>query len=208
MKKTILHEWHTEHSGDMVEFGGWDMPIRYETGIIQEHMATRKYGGLFDVSHMGRFLINGEQATDFLQYVLTNNAAALEAGQSHYTVIPNENGGAIDDSYLYKINHTDYILVVNASNIEKDWMWFQKKIQEFPEANLVDKSEEISMLALQGPKTKKVLESIVHDITELPDVGRNNLSVIDFENEQVIIARTGYTGEPLCFEIFVPREKK
>ena len=207
MKKTILHEWHTEHTGDMVEFGGWEMPIRYETGIIQEHLATRKYGGLFDISHMGRFLINGDQATDFLQYVLTNNAAALEAGQSQYTVIPNEKGGAIDDSYLYKINQKDYILVVNASNIEKDWMWFQKKIQEFPEANLVDKSEEISMLALQGPKTKKVLESIVHDITELPDVGRNNLSVIDFENEQVIIARTGYTGEPLCFEIFVPREK-
>jgi len=90
MKKTILHEWHKEHGGDMVEFGGWEMPIRYETGIIQEHLATRKYGGLFDVSHMGRFLITGEQATDFLQYILTNNAAALEPRQSQYTVIPNE----------------------------------------------------------------------------------------------------------------------
>jgi aminomethyltransferase len=207
MKKTILHEWHKEHGGDMVEFSGWEMPIRYETGIIQEHLATRKYGGLFDVSHMGRFLITGEQATDFLQYVLTNNAAALEAGQSQYTVIPNENGGAIDDSYLYKINQKDYILVVNASNIEKDWRWFQKQIKKFPKARLEDKSEEISMLALQGPKAKRVLENILHNITELPDVGRNNLSVTEFENEQVIIARTGYTGEPLCFEIFVPQEK-
>jgi len=103
---------------------------------------------------MGRFLITGEQATGFLQYVLTNNAAALEAGQSQYTVIPNENGGAIDDSYLYKINQKDYILVVNASNIEKDWEWFQKQIKNYPEANLEDTSEEISMIALQGPKTK------------------------------------------------------
>ncbi|MBW1672861.1 MAG: glycine cleavage system aminomethyltransferase GcvT [Deltaproteobacteria bacterium] len=207
MKKTILHVWHKEHGGDMVEFGGWEMPIRYETGIIQEHLATRKYGGLFDVSHMGRFLITGEQATDFLQYILTNNAAALEAGQSQYTVIPNENGGAIDDSYLYKINQKDYILVVNASNIEKDWRWFQKQIKKFSEANLEDKSEKISMLALQGPKAKMVLENILHNITELPDVGRNNLSVTEFENEQVIISRTGYTGEPLCFELFVPQEK-
>jgi len=207
MKKTILHEWHKEHGGDMVEFSGWEMPIRYETGIIQEHLTTRKYGGLFDVSHMGRFLITGEQATDFLQYVLTNNAAALEAKQSQYTVIPNENGGAIDDSYLYKINQKDYILVVNASNIEKDWEWFQKQIKQFPEARLEDKSEEISMLALQGPKAKSVLEEIFQGITELPDVGRNNLSVTEFENEQVIISRTGYTGEPLCFEIFVPQEK-
>jgi aminomethyltransferase len=207
MKKTILYEWHEEHGGDMVEFGGWEMPIRYETGIIQEHLATRKYGGLFDVSHMGRFFITGEQGTDFLQYVLTNNAAALEAGQSQYTVIQNENGGAIDDAYLYKINQKDYILVVNASNLEKDWGWFQKQIIKYPEARLEDKSEKISMLALQGPNAKKVLESIVHDITELPDVGRNNLSITEFENEQLIISRTGYTGEPLCFEIFVPQEK-
>jgi len=207
MKQTILHDWHKEHGGDMVEFGGWEMPIRYETGIIQEHLTTRKHGGLFDVSHMGRFLITGEQAIDFLQHVLTNNAAALEAGQSQYTVISNENGGAIDDSYLYKINQSDFILVVNASNREKDWEWFQKQRKKFPKTNLEDKSEEISMLALQGPKAKRVLEEIFQDITELPDVGRNNLSVTEFENEQVIISRTGYTGEPLCFELFVPREK-
>lgn len=207
MKQTILHGWHKKHGGDMVEFGGWEMPIRYETGIIQEHLAIRKYGGLFDVSHMGRFLVTGKQATDFLQYVLTNNAAALEPGQSQYTVIQNENGGAIDDSYLYKINENDYILVVNASNIEKDWRWLQEKISKFSEARLEDKSVEISMLALQGPQTKRVLEDILQDITKLPDVGRNNLSAAEFENEEIIIARTGYTGEPLCFEIFVPQEK-
>jgi len=207
MRTTILHNWHNDHGGDMVEFGGWDMPLRYEAGIIQEHLATRKYGGLFDVSHMGRFLINGKQALQFLQHAFTNNAEALEECQAQYTIIPNENGGAIDDTYLYRISGEDFILVVNASNAEGDWAWLQKQISRFPKANMEDKTEELSMLALQGPSTKKVLESIFHDITELPDVGRNNLSIVTYEGHQVILSRTGYTGEPLCFELFVPREK-
>ncbi len=207
MKKTALYGWHRDHGGDMVEFGGWNMPLRYEAGIIQEHLATRKYGGLFDVSHMGRFLINGEQALEFLQDVLTNNAAALEECQAQYTIIPGENGGAIDDSYLYRITGEDFILVVNASNTEKDWQWLQDQIKRFPKAHMEDTTDELSMLALQGPHTKKALEDIFHDITYLPEVGRNNLSIVEFEGQRVIISRTGYTGEPLCFELFVPREK-
>lgn len=207
MKETVLHDWHRDHGGDMVEFGGWDMPLRYEPGIIQEHLATRKYGGLFDVSHMGRFLVNGEQALNFLQFALTNNAAALEEGQAHYTIITNENGGAIDDAYLYRITSEDFILVVNASNTERDWEWLQGQIGKSPKAHIEDKTDELSMLALQGPHTKKALEDIFHDITELPEVGRNNLSIVKFEGQRVILSRTGYTGEPLCFELFVPREK-
>ena len=207
MKKTALYGWHRDHGGDMVEFGGWDMPLRYEPGIIQEHLATRKYGGLFDISHMGRFLVSGEQALEFLQYTLTNNAAALEERQAHYTIVTNENGGAIDDAYLYRITGEDFILVVNASNAERDWGWFQKQIKKFPKAYIEDKTDELSMLALQGPHTKKVLEDVFHDVTELPEVGRNNLSIVEFEGQRVIISRTGYTGEPLCFELFVPRGK-
>jgi aminomethyltransferase len=207
MKKTALFVWHRDHGGDMVEFGGWNMPLRYEPGIIQEHLATRKYGGLFDVSHMGRFLINGEQGMEFLQYALTNNAAALEQCQAHYTLIANENGGAIDDAYLYRITGDDFILVVNASNTEGDRQWLQGQIGKFPKAHIEDKTDELSMLALQGPCTKKVLEDILGGITELPDVGRNNLSIVEFEGQRVIISRTGYTGEPICFELFVPREK-
>jgi aminomethyltransferase len=191
----------------MVEFGGWDMPLRYEAGIIQEHLAARKYGALFDVSHMGRFLINGEQALEFLQYALSNNAAALDECQAHYTIIPNENGGAVDDAYLYRITGEDFILVVNASNTEGDWQWLQDQITKFPKAHIEDRTDELSMLAFQGPHTKKVLEDIFHDITELPEVGRNNLSIVEFEGQRVILSRTGYTGEPLCFELFVPREK-
>jgi len=182
------------------------MPLRYEPGIIQEHLATRKYGGLFDVSHMGRFLINGEQALEFLQYALTNNAAALEECQAHYTIIPNENGGAIDDAYLYRITGEDFILVVNASNTEKDWQWLQEQRERFPKVHMEDTTDELSMVALQGRHTKKVLEEIFHGITELPEAGRNNLSIVNLDGQRVIISRTGYTGEPLCFELFVPRE--
>jgi aminomethyltransferase len=206
MRETILNTWHRDHGGDMVEFGGWDMPLRYEPGIIQEHLATRKYGGLFDVSHMGRFLINGEQALGFLQYTLTNNAAALEECQAHYTIITNENGGAIDDAYLYRITGEDFRLVVNASNTEKDWQWLQEQREKFPKAHMEDTTDELSMLALQGPHAKKVLEEIFHGITRLPEVGRNNLSIVNFDGQRVILSRTGYTGEPLCFELFVPRE--
>jgi aminomethyltransferase len=207
MRTTILHNWHRNHGGDMVEFGGWEMPLRYEPGIIQEHLATRKYGGLFDVSHMGRFLINGDEALAFLQYVLTNNAAALDECQAQYTIIANEKGGAIDDTYLYRISGEDFLLVVNASNTEGDWQWLQGQIKDFPKAHIADTTDELSMLALQGPNSKKVLEEIFHDITELPEVGRNNLSIVSFEGHRVILSRTGYTGEPICFEIFVPREK-
>jgi aminomethyltransferase len=98
---TVLHDRHVELGAQMVEFGGWDMPIQYPAGIVQEHLATRKNAGIFDVSHMGRFIFRGKNAVAFLQYTLTNNAAALEPGQSQYTLITNERGGAVEDAYLY-----------------------------------------------------------------------------------------------------------
>ncbi len=100
MKRTPLYEEHLKLGAKMVEFVGWEMPLNYPSGILAEHLATRKFGGLFDISHMGRLLISGQDALPFMQYVLTNNAAALEPGQSQYTIIPNESGGAVDDSYL------------------------------------------------------------------------------------------------------------
>ena len=99
-KKTALNSWHKSHGAHMVDFGGWEMPLNYKTGIVEEHLATRRFGGLFDISHMGRFRITGEGALPFLQYVLTNNALALEPGQAQYTILANETGGAVDDAYL------------------------------------------------------------------------------------------------------------
>ena len=102
LRRTVFYEKHLKLGAKMVEFGGWEMPIQYPTGIVQEHLATRKGAGLFDVSHMGRIILKGPDALPFLQHVLSNNAAALEVGQSQYTIIPNESGGAIDDAYLYR----------------------------------------------------------------------------------------------------------
>lgn len=204
MKQTPLNQWHKDKKGKMVEFGGWEMPLNYEKGIIEEHLHTRKSGSLFDVSHMGRFLISGKNAVKFLQYVLTNNAKALEPGKAQYTIIPNENGGAIDDAYLYRINEKEYILVVNASNTEKDWTWLAEHIKKFQPISMENKTEEISMIAIQGPKSKKVLERITQ---EVPEPGRNNIIQSEFEGKKIVISRTGYTGEPLGFEIFTPTEK-
>ncbi len=206
MKRTPLYEEHLKLGARMVEFAGWEMPLNYSPGILAEHLATRKFGGLFDVSHMGRFLISGQDALPFMQHVLTNNAAALLPGQSQYTIIPNENGGAVDDAYLYRIGEREYILVVNASNMEKDWLWLQKYQPQFPKLTLEDHTARIAMLSLQGPKTKAVLEGIIGDISKLPEPVRNSLAATEIFGAKVSIARTGYTAEPICFELFPPAD--
>ncbi|OGP77835.1 MAG: glycine cleavage system protein T [Deltaproteobacteria bacterium RBG_16_49_23] len=216
LKRTELYSWHKEHGGQMIEFAGWEMPVSYGRGIFEEHLSTRKYGGLFDISHMGRFLIHGEETIPFLQYILTNNVLALEHGMAQYTLIQNEWGGAIDDAYLYRLDEGNlpsesrYLLVVNAANKEKDWNWFMNHKKRFRGLVIEDKSEEMGMIALQGPVTKRVLEKIVIEShSKLPDPWRNRLRVCEIEGVRVAvtISRTGYTGEPICFELFSEREK-
>ncbi len=216
LKRTPLYLWHKEHGAQMIEFAGWEMPVSYSKGILEEHLATRKYGGLFDISHMGRFLIRGKDAVPFMQYVLTNNAMALDPGVAQYTVIQNERGGAIDDAYLYRLEEVDpsldtpYLLVVNADNRKKDWDWLMEHKKRFKGLVIEDKTDEIGMIAFQGPQAKKVLERILlEDHSKLPDPWRNRLRVCELEGEHVFvtISRTGYTGEPICFELFLPSDK-
>jgi len=214
LKKTPLSAWHKEHGGQMVEFGGWEMPVAYKRGIIDEHLSTRKYGGLFDISHMGRFLIRGKDTIPFLQHVLTNNALALDPGMAQYTLIPNERGGAIDDAYLYRLSEDDptepsgYLLVVNAANKDKDWEWFMEQKKKFQRLTLEDRTDAIGMVALQGPRSKEILEDILRQTrSRLPDPWRNRLKACQFNSAWVTIPRTGYTGEPLCFELFIPTER-
>ncbi len=216
LKRTPLYSWHKEHGGQMIEFAGWEMPVAYERGILEEHLSTRKFGGLFDISHMGRFLIRGMEAIPFMQHVLTNNVMALDPGVAQYTLIQDEGGGAMDDAYLYRLEEgdpsleTNYLLVVNAANKEKVWNWFLDHKRRFKNMVIEDKTDEIGMIALQGPHTKRVLEKILlEDYAKLPDPWRNRLKVCDLEGEQVqvTISRTGYTGEPICFELFLPAEK-
>jgi aminomethyltransferase len=122
-RRTPLYERHVALGARMVPFAGWDMPLNYPTGMVAEHLATRRRAGLFDVSHMGRFSVAGPGALAFLQRVLTNDAAALEVDRAQYTLLANETGGAIDDAYLYRFVEDEYLLVVNASNREKDWAY-------------------------------------------------------------------------------------
>ncbi len=206
-KKTALYTWHIRQGAQMVNFAGWEMPLSYKAGIIEEHLTTRRSGGLFDISHMGRFLITGEGALSYLQYMLTNNAAALEPGQAQYTILANPNGGAIDDAYLYRLDEQKYLLVVNAANTEKDLSWLKEHLAHFSQVELIDQTEEMAMISLQGPTSKAILADILKESrSRLPDPGRNNLRQAVIEGKPVIISRTGYTGEPLGFELFLSRE--
>ncbi|MBP1724185.1 MAG: gcvT 1, partial [Deltaproteobacteria bacterium] len=207
-KKTALNSWHRGHGAHMVDFGGWEMPLNYKPGIVEEHLATRRFGGLFDISHMGRFRVAGEDALPFLQHVLTNNALALEPGQAQYTILANETGGAVDDAYLYRFEEKEYLLVVNASNTAKDWDWLQGLRKKFPRTVMEDLTDNVAMVSLQGPLSKPILESFLQKTgSRLPDPGKNNLRKVSIEGVAADVARTGYTGEPLGFELFFPADR-
>ena len=207
MKRTPLYQGHVKLAANMVDFGGWAMPVNYPAGILEEHLATRKFGGLFDVSHMGRFLLSGQDALPFLQHVLTNNAAALEPEECHYTIIPNESGGAVDDTYLYRLDPEHYLLVVNAENKEKDWQWLLEHKGGFPKMVIEDHTADITMMALQGPRAKAVLEAVLGgDGFVPPGPIRNTITTAKVSGKKVPVARTGYTGEPISFELFPPAE--
>ena len=198
--RTVLHDWHSSHGGKMVDFAGWSMPVRYGTGIIAEHLATRRGAGLFDVSHMGRYRVTGPGAESFLLRTLTNNASGLDPWQAQYTFIANESGGVVDDAYLYRLAGDDFLLVVNAGNRAVDWEWLGGYLPDRG-VELVDESAGIAMLSLQGPTASEVLERLV-DARELPENKRNRIAVVGFEGRNLTVARTGYTGESVCFELF------
>lgn len=203
LRLTELHPWHVEQGARMVPFAGFEMPVQYRTGIIGEHLATRRGAGLFDVSHMGRFEISGKGAENFLQGTLTNNARALEAGHAQYTFLANNEGGAVDDAYLYRLDADRFLLVVNADNRARDWAWLSERIGA--ESALADRSEELCMLALQGPGAEVIAENVFGP-DSLPENKRNRLASVRFEGREMTLSRTGYTGESICFELFPPRD--
>jgi aminomethyltransferase len=203
LHKTVLHERHVALGATMVDFGGWHMPIQYRGGIVEEHLATRRGAGLFDVSHMGRFAVRGAGALAFLQHVLTNNAATLDPGFAQYTMIPNEQGGALDDAYLYRFMPGEYLLVVNAANREADWRYLQGLLPGFPGGQMEDVSERMAMLSLQGPSSRALLQGVI-GAGSLPEPLKNALGKVSIAGGEVLVARTGYTGEPLGFECFLP----
>jgi aminomethyltransferase len=201
-RKTPFYHKHLESGGKLVDFAGWEMPIQYLSGIIVEHLTTRKTAGLFDVSHMGRFSIRGAGAAAFLDYALTNYAGGLEIGNSHYTILAQPDGGAVDDAWLYRFDNDGFTLVVNASNKDKDWKHFQSLLKSFKDVVLEDMSETLAMLALQGPKSEDILATLLTG-GSLPAPKRNAAGIAFLAGRQVRIGRTGYTGEPVCFEIMM-----
>ena len=190
----------------IVDFAGWDMPVQYPTGIVEEHLATRAACGLFDVSHMGRFAVRGSDAAAFLDTALTNDARSLAVGKAQYTLLPTETGGALDDAFLYRVAPEEYLLVVNAGNRERDWARLAADAARFPGAVLEDRSEALAMLSVQGPRSPDVLASALG--RPLPEAlrasARNTVWHIEVAGLPVVAVRTGYAGEPLGFELMVP----
>ncbi|ALJ04279.1 glycine cleavage system protein T [Pseudalgibacter alginicilyticus] len=197
MKNTALTETHIALGAKMVPFAGYNMPVQYE-GVTSEHETVRNAVGVFDVSHMGEFLIEGDYALELIQKVSSNDASKLTIGKAQYSCMPNDSGGIIDDLIIYKIKETTYLLVVNASNIEKDWNWIQSKNDVG--ATMRNLSEEYSLLAIQGPKAIEAMQSITsHDLSAITFY---NFIVGDFAGiKNVIISATGYTGSG-GFEIY------
>ena len=198
MKNTALSKTHEALGAKMVPFAGFNMPVSYE-GVNAEHETVRTGVGVFDVSHMGEFLISGSNALDLIQKVTSNDASKLTIGKAQYSCFPNENGGIVDDLIVYRIKEDQYLLVVNASNIEKDWNHISKYNTTF-NAEMRDISEDYSLLAIQGPKAVEAMQALSsHD---LGAINFYNFIVGDFAGvEHVIISATGYTGSG-GFEIY------
>ncbi|MCX2680879.1 glycine cleavage system aminomethyltransferase GcvT [Galbibacter sp. EGI 63066] len=198
MKNTALTSIHEALGAKMVPFAGYNMPVQYE-GVNVEHETVRNHLGVFDVSHMGEFLISGENALELIQKVSSNDASKLTVGKAQYSCLPNEEGGIVDDLIIYKIKEEQYLLVVNASNIEKDWNWISK-YNESIKADMRDISEDYSLLAIQGPKAVEAMQSLTS--VDLSAIKFYHFEVADFAGiEHVIISATGYTGSG-GFEIY------
>ena len=202
MKTTALTEVHKKLGAKMVPFAGYEMPVQYE-GVNAEHETVRKGVGVFDVSHMGEFLLEGEHALDLLQWISSNDAAKLEVGDAQYTCMPNGEGGIVDDMIVYRVKPETFLLVVNASNMEKDWAWIEK--QNRFGAEMRNLSDEYSLLAIQGPKAIEAMQALTSvDLSEIPFY---KFKVADFAGiDHVIISATGYTGSG-GFEIYCKNDQ-
>ncbi len=206
MKKTAFNNFHHEAGARMVPFAGYEMPVEY-TGINDEHTTVREGVGVFDVSHMGEFRVEGPGAFEFLQYITTNDVSALYDGKIQYSCFPNGKGGIVDDLLVYRYNKDKYLLVVNAANIEKDWNWCVKNAEKFglkQGRDLINDSENLSQLAIQGPLAMKAMQKL----TGVPvmDMEYYTFKVIEFAGiRDVIFSTTGYTGAGGC-EIYVRNE--
>ncbi|MBI1268332.1 MAG: glycine cleavage system aminomethyltransferase GcvT [Cryomorphaceae bacterium] len=202
LKQTPLREKHIALGAKMVPFAGYEMPVQY-TGVTDEHHSVRSAVGVFDVSHMGEFRVQGPQALELLQWVTSNDVSKLTDGKVQYSCLPNEQGGIVDDLLVYRIAENDYLLVVNASNMDKDWNWIQS--QNRFDVTLRNDSDNYALLAVQGPKAIEALQSLTK--ADLSAISYYTFVIDTFAGvENVIISATGYTGAG-GFELYVPTDK-
>lgn len=194
--KTHLYDEHVKLGAKIVPFAGWDMPVQY-TSVKDEVLAVRQNVGVFDVSHMGEFFVEGDDAETFVDSIVTNDIKGAPTGKAIYSPLCRENGTVIDDLIVYKLAPGRVLICVNASNIDKDFTWIKSKHQGF-KCNLTNRSHEFSLLAIQGPRSYEILKPLLN---ELPDIEYYSVFETAFEGESVIAARTGYTGED-GFEVF------
>ncbi len=202
MKETAFRHLHEQAGAKMVEFAGFYMPIQYE-GLTVEHLHVRSKVGVFDVSHMGEFTVKGPKALDLIQYITSNDAAALYPGKVQYSCYPNGKGGIVDDLLVYCMGENDYLLVVNAANIDKDWAWVSKQNEKFG-AEIANISDQISQLAVQGPLALKAMQKLTE--TSVEDMEYYTVKTLTFAGiPNVIFSTTGYTGAGGC-EIYFKNE--
>ena len=204
LKRTQLYDIHVAAGAELVDFGGWEMPIQYPSGIIAEHLYTRQVCSLFDVSHMGRLRITGPERKAFLQHVLSSNVSALDLNMAQYCIIPNENGGAVDDAYLYLFEEDSYLLVVNAANTDKDLAHLYEALKGF-DCQIENITDKWAAIAVQGPKCKEMLTQMAGG-AQLTEPMKNALGTVSLEGHTARVAKTGYTGEPLGYEVYVRSE--
>jgi aminomethyltransferase len=198
MKNTVFCDFHVKNGGKMVEFAGFNMPVQFE-GVNAEHETVRNRVGVFDVSHMGEFWIKGPKAFELVQRLTSNDVAKLEDGKVQYTCFPNDKGGIVDDLLVYRVDELTYLLVVNASNIDKDWAWVSKN--NIHGAEIYNASDETSQLAVQGPKALAVLQKLTSaDLNAIPYYTFKKVDIAGVK--QVILSCTGYTGAG-GFEIYM-----
>ena len=205
LKRTPLYDAHVAAGATMVDFGGWEMPIQYPAGILSEHLYDRRHCGIFDVSHMGRIIVEGPERVAFLQKVLSSNVSALRPDRAQYCMIPTESGGAVDDAYLYMFEEDRYFLIVNASNTDKDLQHFAKYLPEF-DCTLTNVTDTVSSIAVQGPDSEAILK-VLSGGADITGPKKNDLGEVNMEGHMVRASRTGYTGDPTGWELFIDADQ-
>jgi aminomethyltransferase len=214
LKRTPLFAAHQKLGGKLIEFGGWEMPVQYSS-IVDEHLAVRKAGGLFDISHMGEALVSGPGALDFLNHTLTNDARKLAVGQGQYTLMCNERGGVIDDLYAYRVGEQEFLLIINASRIDADLAWLEKQHAASPHranVRLKNACDQTGAVALQGPRVRGFIDECLPGpftggarVSKASELKKNEIAATTFNGRPIHIGCTGYTGED-GFEIIAPSE--